>query len=403
MPHMPPVEKPSIQAGVRPRAEQAVYLDCHASTPCDARVVQAMLPFFREVYANPSSSHRSGTEAARVVDAARERVAEALGAAPGEIIFTSGATESNNLAILGAARAAPRHRRRVIASAIEHKAVLGPMRALEREGFQFDLIPVQSDGRVDLEAIAELVRNDTAVVSIQAANNEIGTVQPVAEIAQIVHRVGAVFHCDAAQAVGRIPIDVADWEVDLLSISGHKCYGPKGSGALYVRGGARNAPIQPITFGGGQETELRPGTLDVPGIVGLGRACEIVRSELDVETPRIAELRDTFERILLERIPDLQRNGALDHRLTGNSSLRVPGVDAQALIASLPDVVISTGSACTSGALTPSHVLLAIGLPREHALQTIRVGLGRYTSEADVPYAANRIADAIAQIRTLSA
>lgn len=400
---MPPVAAAEEQGLTRLRSGTPIYLDYHASTPCDPRVVEAMLPFFVEVYANPSSPHRSGREAAGAVADAREKVADCIGATPGEIAFTSGATESNNLAILGAARAAPSRRRRVIASAIEHKAVLGPMRALQREGFDFQVLPVESDGRVDLGALAMLVNDQTAVVSVQAANNEIGTLQPIAEIAQIVHQVGAVLHCDAAQALGRVPVDVADWNVDLLSISGHKCYGPKGVGALYVRGGIRNAPLDPLMIGGGQEADLRPGTLNVPGIVGLGRASEIIVDGLGLEMSRIEALRNALERTLIEQVRGIALNGALTRRLPGNSSFRISGVDAEAIIANTPDLVLSTGSACTSGTLAPSHVLIAIGLSRAEASETLRIGIGRFTRLHDVTDAARRLLQVITKLREIQA
>ncbi len=404
---------PSLRASSATLAEKArgasrathreqVYLDYHASTPCDPRVVEAMLPFFIETFANPSSSiHAQGRQAAEAVEKARAHVAQTIGAASGEIIFTSGATESNNLAIQGAVRSAPPGRRRVLATTIEHKCVLESCKWLAKQGYDFEMIPVAEDGLVDLGALVDLVDERTALVSVQAASNEIGTIQPIAEVAQVVHRAGALLHSDAAQALGRIPIDVRSWGVDLLSLSGHKCYGPKGVGALYVRGGARSAPLEPLVFGGGQESGLRSGTLNVPGIVGFGRACEIARDEMAKESARIGRLRDWFEKLVLETVQDLQRNGALSRRLSGNSSLRFKGVDADALIANLPDIALSTGSACTSGALEPSHVLTAIGLSREDASSTVRVGIGRFTMDAELRYAADRIAQVVERIRSL--
>jgi cysteine desulfurase len=402
MPDLSPVAVPARSPQSSARARDPIFLDNHATTPCDPRVVEVMLPFFLQGYANPSSTHRQGRAVAAAVTDAREQIASLLGSSPGEVAFTSGATESNNLAILGAARAAPDTRRRVLVSAIEHKAVLEPARALAREGYQVEVLPVESDGRIDLAVLSRLIDETTAIVSIQAASNEIGTLQPVAEIAQIVHEAGALFHADAAQAVGRIPVDVREWDVDLLSLSGHKCYGPKGVGALYVRGGYRSAPMDPLMFGGGQEGALRPGTLNVPGIIGLGRAAEIAATELVTEMQRIGALRDLFEKTLLQLLPDAQRNGAMLRRLPGNSSVRIPGVDAQAVVANLPDVAFSTGSACSSGAPEPSYVLLAMGLSRSHAAETLRVGLGRFTREADVEYAAARIAEVAVRIRQMT-
>jgi len=362
-----------------------------------------MLPLFIETFANPSSSiHAQGRKAAETVEKARAHVGQAIGAAAGELVFTSGATESNNLAIQGAVRCEPAGRRKVLATAIEHKCVLESCRWLGNHGYVFEVIPVGEDGLVDLAALVDLVDDRTALVSVQAANNEIGTIQPIAEVAQVVHRAGALLHSDAAQALGRIPIDVGPWGVDLLSLSAHKCYGPKGVGALYVRGGARSAPLEPLVFGGGQEAGLRSGTLNVPGIVGFGRACQIACEEVVVESVRIGRLRNWFERLVLDSVSRVQRNGAISRRLAGNSSLRFEGVEAEALIANLPEIAVSTGSACTSGALEPSHVLTAIGLSRQEAYSTLRIGLGRFTMESELEYTATRIAEAVSRIRGLA-
>jgi len=361
-----------------------------------------MLPFFIETFANPSSSiHAPGRQASEAVERARAEVAQTIGASSGEIIFTSGATESNNLAIQGAVRFAPVGRRKVLATAIEHKCVLESCKWLASQGYDFEVIPVGEDGLVDLGALVDLVDERTALVSVQAASNEIGTIQPIAEIAQVVHRAGALLHSDAAQALGRIPIDVGSWSVDLLSLSGHKCYGPKGVGVLYVRGGARSAPLEPLVFGGGQEGGLRSGTLNVPGIVGFGKACEIAREEMGREAIRLGRLRDWFERIVQSGVDGVSRNGSFARRLPGNSSLRFDRVDAEALIANLPQVALSTGSACTSGALEPSHVLTAIGLSREQAYSTVRVGIGRFTMEDELEFAARGICDAVQKIRSI--
>lgn len=392
----------TVPGGSRATRREHVYLDYHASTPCDPRVVEAMLPFFIETFANPSSSiHAQGRQAAEAVEKARAHVAQTIGAASGEIIFTSGATESNNLAIQGAVRCAPPGRRRVLATTIEHKCVLESCKWLARQGYDFEMIPVAEDGLVDLGALVDLVDERTALVSVQAASNEIGTIQPIAEVAQVVHRAGALLHSDAAQALGRIPIDVRTWGVDLLSLSGHKCYGPKGVGALYVRGGARSAPLEPLVFGGGQEAGLRSGTLNVPGIVGFGRACEIAQVETSRESVRLGRLRDWFEKRVQSGVEGVWRNGSIERRLPGNSSLRFEGVDAEALIANLPQVALSTGSACTSGALEPSHVLTAIGLSREQAYSTVRVGIGRFTMEDELEFAVREICNAVTRIRSI--
>jgi cysteine desulfurase len=377
-----------------------IYLDYHATTPCDPRVVQAMLPYFNEVFGNPSSSvHRAGRTAAGAVEQARGQVADLIHARAGEIIFTASATESNNLALLGLARGNTTGRKRIITTAIEHKSVLGPCYELQKQGFDVTILPVDREGRVDLNAVEGALTEDTLMVSVQAANNEIGTIQPIAEIAHLAHERGALVHCDAAQAVGKIPVDVEAWDIDLLSVSAHKLYGPKGIGALYIRGGAYAFPIKPMLFGGGQEHELRPGTLNVPGIVGFGEACNLCAQLLPEESKRVAELRDRLEGILLSAIGDLRRNGALNARLPGNSSLTFPGIDAEALIVNTPDLALSMGSACTSGALEPSHVLLAIGLDRKEAYSTVRIGLGRFTTEDDVTNAATAIIEAYYQLK----
>lgn len=387
---------------VKGRRTRCIYLDYHASTPCDPRVVEAMLPYFLDTFANPSSSnHEPGKKAAQAVEKARQQVARAVNAEPGEIVFTSGATESNNLAILGSAAEAPPGRRKVLASAIEHKSVLGPCKALEKRGFEFELIPVDRDGLLDLGALADLVDDETFLVSVQAVNNEIGTIQPVLEVVQIAHSAGALVQCDAAQALGRIRIDVGDWGVDLLSLSAHKCYGPKGVGALYVRGGARKAPLEPLVYGGGQEHDRRPGTLNVPGIMGFGLATVIAEQERQADTERIRQLRDQFEEEILEAIPDVRRNGSLTRRVAGNSSLTFPSVDAEALIANMRGLALSTGSACTSGAPDPSHVLTAIGLSRDEASSTVRVGIGRFSMEEELEYAAAKISEVVEELRLI--
>ena len=386
---------------MKPSHLSSIYLDYHASTPCDPRVVEEMSPFFLDTYANPGSSvHLVGRKAANAVQTARKRVAGAIRAEPSEIIFTGGATESNNLAILGLTRAGFLGRRRVLASAIEHKSVLTPCHSITKDAFDFDVVPVDRDGLVDLGALADLVDDKTLLVCVQAVNNEIGTIQPVLEVVQIAHAAGALVHCDAAQALGRIPIDVGDWGVNLLSLSGHKCYGPKGVGALYVRGGAHNAPIEPLLYGGGQEFGLRPGTLNVPGIVGFGLAAQIAASEHELDARRLSPLRDWFERQILEALPSAHRNGPFVRRVAGSTSLTFLGVDAEAVIANLPHVQLSTGSACSSGAPETSHVLRAIGLDRAAAAQTVRVGLGRFTMSDHVRQAAGELVAAVRTIRS---
>mgnify|MGYP000476040442 CR=1 FL=1 len=371
--------------------EEAIYLDYNATTPCDPRVVEKMLPFFSEWYGNPATGlHLQGRKAARAVDEARQQVAALIGCQPGEIIFTGGATESNNLAILGLGRA-NRHkgRSRIVTSAVEHKAVLLPCRQLQEEGYELIVLPVDSQGRVSIDAAEAAINDRTLLVSVQAANNEVGTLQPIARIAEIAHKHGAIVHCDAAQAVGKISVDLTAeaWQVDLLSISAHKLYGPKGSGALYVRNGPCAYALEPLQYGGGQERGLRPGTTNVPGIVGFGEACRICSVELEQESVRIADLRDHFEQAVLADISGLKINAREAPRLPNTSSMIVPGIDTDALLLNLPGVMMGTGSACSSGALEPSHVLLAMGLSRAEAGSTVRASLGRFTSAAQIEQA----------------
>lgn len=379
-----------------------IYLDYNATTPCDPRVVQAMLPHFSEIYGNPATGlHIQGRKAARAVDEAREQVAALIGCQPGEIIFTGGATESNNLAILGLGRA-HRHksRTRIVTIAVEHKAVLLPCRRLQEEGYELSILPVDQQGRVSIEAAEAAINDRTLLVSVQAANNEVGTLQPVAQIAEIAHRRGAIVHCDAAQAVGKLPVNLAaeTWPVDFLSLSAHKMYGPKGIGALFMRNGARTHDMHPLIYGGGQERGLRSGTTNVPGIVGFGAACCICLAELEEESRRIAGLRNRFEQALLAAIPSLKVNAREADRLPNTSSLTFPGMDADALLLNLPGVMMGTGSACSSGALEPSHVLLAMGLNRAEASATVRASLGRFTTAEQIEQATLMI---IASARTL--
>ncbi|MDD2942832.1 MAG: cysteine desulfurase family protein [bacterium] len=363
-----------------------IYLDYNATTPCDQRVVEKMLPYFTQVYGNPANGlHIQGRMASDAVDEARHQVAECIGAYPGEIYFTSGATESNNIAIRGLAwQKKQNNRYRIITSVIEHKAVLQPCKKLEEDGFEITLIPVDSNGLVRVEDIKSVIDDRTLLITVQTANNEIGTLQPISEIAEIAHQYGALMHTDAAQAVGKILVNVDDQGVDLLSMSAHKLYGPKGVGALYIRGGTRNIPLEPLILGGGQEKGLRSGTTNVPAIVGFGEACQIAKELVNDELFRITSLRDQFEQTLTKEIHSLRINGKNAPRLPNTSSLTFPGIDADALLLNLPEVMMGTGSACTSGAIEPSHVLQAIGLSREDSFSTIRVSLGRFTTVDEI-------------------
>jgi len=384
------------------RKARRIYLDYHASTPCDPAVAALMRRFEAQEFANPASAHVAGQRAARSIEAAREQVAEAVGALPEEIIFSSGATESNNIAILGAAAAAQERgelRRRIVTLPIEHPSVLAPCGHLAKRGYEIALCPVHRDGRLDIGALEELVDETTLLVSIQAANNEIGTIQPLREVSEIAQQHGALLHSDAAQALGKLPLDFEALGFDLLSLSAHKCYGPKGIGALWLRGGPRGAPVAPLCFGGGHEQGLRPGTPNAAAIVGFGEAARLASERQPNDAQRLSALRDRFEALLLGKLGGITRNGALDNRLPGASSLTFEGVDADALIANLPEFDLSTASACHSGTPEPSHVLRALGLTQAQAYSTLRIAFGRPTTEEEVDRAVNHICDAVAHLR----
>lgn len=377
-----------------------IYLDHQATTPVDDRVFEAMQPYFRDDFGNAASkSHVFGWRAEAAVEEARERVAAAIGARPREILFTSGATESNNLAILGAARVRRPGRTGVVTLVTEHHAVLDPVRQLEREGATVHRIPVSPDGQADLEALRAVIAGDTAVVSVMAANNEIGVLQPLGEIAALCREHGAWFHSDAAQAVGKVPLDVDALSLDLLSISGHKIYGPKGIGALFVRVSRPRIRLEPLQYGGGHERGMRSGTLPVPLIVGLARALEIAMAEREHESRRLGALRDRLWAGLSYAIDGLRLNSDLEHGLPGNLNVSFEGVDGEKLLLALPDVAVSSGSACTSALPEPSHVLAAIGVPEALARASLRFGLGRGTSEEEVDLAVERVAAAVRELR----
>lgn len=374
-----------------------VYLDYHATTPVDPRVLEVMLPYFTEVFGNPaSSSHAWGWKAQEAVEESRRRVAALIGASAREIVFTSGATESNNWAIKGVALAAPPERRHLVCSSIEHKCVLEVSKSLEQSGWTVTVVPVHRDGRVDLEALAGVVTEQTALVSIMAANNEIGTIQPMAEIAAIAHAKGALVHSDAAQAVGKIPVDVAAMGIDLLSLTAHKMYGPKGCGALYIK---RKTPVSPLIVGGGQERGFRSGTLNVPGIVGLGYACHLDRQGMAEETARLRALRDRLLDGLRSRAGGVHVNGSLEHRLPHNLHVAFEGVDGESLMITIGDIAVSAGSACSSASAAPSHVLRAIFGASPVPGATVRFGLGRFTTDADIDYAIEKFAAVVKRLR----
>lgn len=363
-----------------------IYFDNHATTPCDPCVLEAMTPYFLEKFANPASEiHRMGREARKAVDKAREQVANLIGAEPNEILFTSSATEANNIVILGLAKTYKDNARKKLAfSSIEHKSIIAPCQHLQNEGFEPTILPVDSFGHVKKEIIKNEINNHVLLVSIQAANNEIGTIQDVPYLCDLTLGGGAFFHCDASQAAGKIDVDVKKWNVDFMSISAHKMYGPKGIAALFIKGGIEHSLIKPIFYGGGQEFGLHPGTLNVPLIVGFGVACDIALKNMPAESKRLSELRDSFELSLLSNIKAIKRNGDISNRLPSNSSLTFCGVDAESFIMSMPDIALSTGSACNSGAQEPSYVLKAIGLSHEEANNTMRIGLGRFNSPDEI-------------------
>lgn len=374
-----------------PAPNRPVYLDNQATTRCDPRVVTAMLPWFSEEYGNPhSAEHVMGHRAEAAVEAARAQVAELIGADPREIVFTSGATESNNIAIKGAARftaSMGTDRRRIVTVATEHKCVLESVADLAAEGFVPVVLPVRADGLLDLDTLRAALVEPTLLVSVMTVNNEIGVIQDISAIAAVAKEAGALFHTDAAQATGKIPLDVTAQKIDLLSISGHKLYGPKGIGALYVRRRPR-VRLLPLFSGGGQERGLRSGTLATPLIVGLGEACRIAIAEMALDEFRITDHRALLLNRLLDGIPGLRMNGSETSRIPGNLNLTFPAATAQALMAACPDLCVSTGSACSSAEVEPSYVLRALGLPDDEAARTLRIGVGRFTSPADIDYAA---------------
>jgi cysteine desulfurase len=377
-----------------------IYLDYHATTPVDPRVLAAMLPFFSEQFGNAASrTHVFGWRAAEAVEAARAQVAALISArSPEEIIFTSGATESNNLALKGATRACLDRGDHIVTVATEHRAVLDCCKQLERDGVCVTLLPVDKHGQVSPDAVRAAITDRTILVSVMAANNEVGTLAPLAEIGRITRDRGVLLHTDAAQAVGKIPLDVEALGVDLLSLSAHKLCGPKGVGALYVRRGVK---LSPQMDGGGHESGLRSGTLNVTGIVGFGKACEICRLEMTEETARVCRLRDRLHAKLAESLENVFLNGHPTDRLAGNLNLSFAGATAEAVMATMKDVAVSSASACTTVAVEPSHVLRAMGVKRLLAHCSIRFGLGRFTTEEEVDYAARRVIETIRDVRAM--
>jgi cysteine desulfurase len=378
-----------------------VYLDFNATTPVEPAVLDAMLPYFSAEFGNAASIHTPGQRARAAVETAREQVAALIGARPQEIVFTSGGTESDNHAIFGIVEAAGGHDKHVVTSTIEHEAVLNACQALEKRGMKVTYLPVDSHGQIALSELRRVLRPETVLITIMHANNELGTVQPLEEIGRLAQEADIYFHTDAVQSAGKIPIDVTALQVDLLSLSGHKFYAPKGIGALYIRGGTR---LRQLLYGGHHQRGFRPGTENVAGIAGLGKAAEIARRSLADDAKRVALLRDKLQRGLLERVPQSRVNAAAAQRTPNTTNLVFPGVEGEALLIALDlkGLACSTGAACSSGAVEPSHVLTAIGLPPEEARASLRFSLGRHTTPADIDFALSVVPATVAQLRELS-
>ncbi len=380
-----------------------IYFDNHATTPVDPRVVETMLPYFTERFGNAASrNHKFGWEAEAAVEHARKQIADLVGATPKEIIFTSGATESDNLAVKGAAHMYREKGDHIITVVTEHKAVIDTCKRLEKEGFRVTYLPVRKDGRVDLDQLRDAITDRTTVISIMAANNEIGVLQPVKEIGALARERGVLFHTDAVQAVGKVPFDVNELNVDMASITAHKIYGPKGVGALYVRRRNPRVLLTPIIDGGGHERGMRSGTLNVPGIAGFGRACEICRQEMATETAYVRGLRDRLYARLTASLDELYVNGSMEHRLPGNLNISFAYVEGESLLMGINDVAVSSGSACTSASLEPSYVLKALGAGDEMAHSSIRFGLGRFNTEEEVDYVADKLVSVVRKLREMS-
>jgi len=378
-------------------------MDHHATTPLDPRVLEAMMPYLAEKFGNAAScTHRYGWDAQAAVEKARQQIAGLMGAKAEEIIITSGATESDNLAIKGVARPNRERGNHIVTLAIEHHAVLDSCRRLEQEGFNVTYLPVRADGLLDLEEFEKALTTRTILASVMAANNEIGVIEPIRAMGRICRDRGVLFHTDAVQAVGKIDIDVEAMNIDLLSISGHKIYGPKGVGALYVRQDDPRLQLTPILDGGGHERGFRSGTLNVPGIVGLGKACEICRLEMSREPDRLRVLRDRLKDGILAQLEGVYINGSLEQRLPNNLNLSFAGVDAESFLMALKDVALSSGSACNSATDSPSYVLQALGLPEELAFGSVRFGLGRFNTTEEVDFVIDRVVETVKGLRELS-
>ncbi|MBP1636130.1 MAG: Cysteine desulfurase [Acidobacteria bacterium] len=380
-----------------------IYMDCHATTPVDPRVLEAMLPYFSERFGNAASrNHSFGWQAEEAVEAARKQIAGLVGATAREIVVTSGATESDNLAIKGAARMYREKGDHIVTVVTEHKAVLDTCKHLQKEGFQVTYLPVGRDGLVDLDRLRDAITPRTTLISVMAANNEIGVVQPIAEIGRIARERGVLFHTDAVQAAGKVPFDVNAMNVDMASLSAHKMYGPKGVGALYVRRRNPRVLLEPIIDGGGHERGMRSGTLNVPGIVGMGKAAAIAAAEMSAESERVRSLRDRLLAGLRAGLDEIYVNGSMEHRLPGNLNVSFAYVEGESLLMGISDVAVSSGSACTSATLEPSYVLKALGVGDELAHSSIRFGLGRFNTEEEVDYVAGKMVQVVGRLREMS-
>jgi cysteine desulfurase len=381
-----------------------IYMDNHATTAVDPRVLETMLPYFTEKFGNSASrSHAFGWESEAAVDAAREQVAKLIHAAsPREIVFTSGATESDNLAIKGAAEAYRDKGNHIITCVTEHKAVLDSCKVLQNRGFEVTYLPVRGDGMIDLAQLRQAITSKTILISLMAANNEIGVIHPMREIGRIAKEAGVLLHSDATQAVGKIPIHVDEMGIDLLSLTAHKIYGPKGAGALYVRAGNPRVKLAPGIHGGGHERGMRSGTLNVPGIVGLGMACAIGQKELSSEAERLVALRERLKSGILAELDEVYINGHPTERLPGNLNMSFAYVEGESLLMALKEIAVSTGSACTSASLEPSYVLRAMGVPDQLAHTSIRFGLGRFNNQEEVDFTVRRVVEEVKRLRAIS-
>jgi len=398
---MAPSISPKL-AGSSLMSSDQIYLDYQSTTPCDSRVLEKMLPYFSGIFGNPHSrNHLHGWLAEEAVETARQQIADVIGADEREVIFTSGATESNNMAIKGVAAFYQDQKNHIVTCVTEHKCVLDSCRRLEQQGFKVTYLPVQPNGLIDLDQLRDAITDKTVLVSIMAVNNEIGVIQPLSEIGKICREKGTFFHTDAAQAIGKIPLDVNEMNIDLLSISGHKIYAPKGIGALFVRRKPR-VRMHALTSGGGQERGMRSGTLPTPLCVGLGEACALAQYEMSKENERILALSQRLYKGITERLPDVYLNGDAVHRIPGNLNLSFAYVEGEGLMMGCKELSVSSGSACTSSSLEPSYVLRALGVEEELAHTSIRFGIGRYTTAAEIDFTIDRVVKAVERLREMS-